>query len=103
MLVVMVFMRAVQMPVMQVSDVVAVLYRDVTAVRTVLVIVIFVDGVGHGSNLPISGMNECGRVRMVEDISDERLHVGVRQPVEHVPSIAPARDEVLFQKDPQAL
>ena len=51
---------------------------------------------------PVQGFN-CNRVHIDEDISDERLHVGVRQPVEHVPSVAPARDEVLLQKDPQAL
>lgn len=40
---------------------------------------------------------------MVEYVPDERLHMGVCEPVEHVPAVAPARDEVLLQKDPQAL
>ncbi len=101
--VIVIFMGAVQVPVVQVSHMVPVPDRDVTAVRTVLMRVIFVDGVGHDSNLPTSGLNGYGRVGVVEDVPDERLHMGVCQAIEHVPAVAPARDEVLFQKDPQAL
>ena len=52
MFVVVVFMGAVQVPVVQISDVVPVLDGYVTAVRAVLVVVVFVDGVGHDPNLP---------------------------------------------------
>ncbi len=103
MLVVVIFMGAVQVPVVQVSNMVPVLNGHVTAVRAVLVGVVFVDGVGHDSNLPASGRNRCIRVGVVEDIPDKRFRMGVRQPIEHVPPVAPARDEVLVQKDPQAL
>ena len=48
MLVVVAFMDAVQMPVVQVSHMVSVSYGYVTTVRTMLVGVVFVDGVGHG-------------------------------------------------------
>lgn len=92
MLVVVILMGAVQVPVVQVSHVVPVPHGDVTAVRAVLVGVILMDSVGHGSNLPTSNVNGCGRVGMIENIPDECFHVSVRQPVEHVPSIAPARD-----------
>lgn len=47
MLVVVAFMRAVKMPVVQVPDVVAVLDCDVAAVWTVYVLVVFVDLVFH--------------------------------------------------------
>ena len=52
MLVVVVLMGAVKMPVMQVSDMVTVLNGDVTTVRPVGMVVVFVDGVGHVSILP---------------------------------------------------
>ncbi len=103
MFVVVAFMGAVQVPVVQVPDMVLVLNGYVSAARAVLVVVVFVDGVGHDLILPSSVMNGCVRVGVVEDVPDERLHMGIRQPVEHVPSIAPARDQVLLQEDPQAL
>ncbi len=51
MLVVVAFMSAVQVPVVQVSNVVLVPYGDVTTVRAMLVGVVFVDSVGHDSDL----------------------------------------------------
>ncbi len=48
MLVVVAFLGAVQMPVVQVSHMVLVFYRYVTTVRTVFMGVVFMDGVGHG-------------------------------------------------------
>ena len=103
MLVVVVFMGAVEMPVVQVSHMVPVLNGYVTAVRAVFMGVVLVDGVGHDSLLPTSDVNRCVRVGVVEDIPDERLHMGIRQSVKHVSPVAPTRDEVLIQKDPQAL
>ena len=100
MLVIVVLMGAVQVPVVQVSHMVTVFHGDVTAARTVFMVVVLVDGVGHDSNLPTSFMNRYGRVGVVKDIADERFHVGVRQAIEHIPAIAPTRDEVLFQEDP---
>ncbi len=47
MLVVVAFMGAVQMPVVQISHMVPVFYGDVATVRTVLTGVLFMDGVGH--------------------------------------------------------
>ncbi len=102
-LVVMVFMGTVQVPVVQVPHMVPVPDGYVTAVRAVFVRVIVVDSVSHGSNLRTLFMNGCGRVGVVEDIPDERFDVSIRQSIEHVPSVAPARDEVLLQKDPQTL
>ena len=46
-LVVVVFMGAVQVPVMQVTNMVPVLDRDMPALRTVLVVMVFVDFVAH--------------------------------------------------------
>ncbi len=46
-LVVVVFMGAMQVPVVQVTDMVAVLDRDMPAVGAVLVVVVFVDLVAH--------------------------------------------------------
>ena len=103
MLVVMAFMGAVQVPVVQVPYMVPVSNGYVTAVRAVLVGVVFVDDVRHGSGLPTSCMHGYGRVGVVEDIPDKRFHMGVCQAIKHVPAAAPARDEVLVQKDPQSL
>ena len=47
MLVVVAFMSAVQMPVVQVSHMVTVFYGDVTTIGTVLMGVVLVDRVGH--------------------------------------------------------
>ena len=40
---------------------------------------------------------------MFENIPYERLHVGIRQPVEHFSPFPPACDEVLIQEESQAL
>jgi hypothetical protein len=55
-LVVVVFMGAMKVPVVQIAHMVLVPDGDVTAVRAMRVGVIFVDLVGHDSNLLISGM-----------------------------------------------
>ena len=102
-LVVVVVMGAVKVPVVQVPHMVPMLYSNVTAVRPVLMVVVFVNLVGHGFSLPTSCMNGCCRVGVVQHVPDKRLDMGVRQPVEHVPSVTPARDKVLFQENPQAL
>lgn len=103
MLVVMVLMGAVEMPVMQVSHMVAVINGYVTTVGAVLMVVVLVDGVGHVSILPVLAMNRRVRVSVVQDIPDQRLHMGIRQPIEHVSPVTPTRDEVLLQEDPQTL
>ncbi len=103
MLLVVVFMGAVQVPVVQVPHMVLVLYGNVTAVRAVFMSVILVDFVSHDSILSTSSMNRCVRVGVLEDIVDERLYMSVHQSVIHVPAVAPARHEVLLQKDSQAL
>jgi len=95
MLVVVRLMSAMKMPVVEVSNVVPMFHSDVTAAGPVLMFVVLVDGVSHGLSLPKSGMNGCGRISMVQHISDERLYMGVRQPVEDVATIASARDQVL--------
>lgn len=56
-LVVVVFVGAMKMPVVQVAHMVLVLDGEVTAVRAMRVGVVLVDFVGHDSNLSISGMN----------------------------------------------
>ena len=103
MLVVVVFMGAMKVPVVKVSHMVPVPNRYVTAARAMIVFVVFVDGVGHDLTLLASGMNGCGRIGVVEDVTDERLHMGIRQAVVHIPPVASARDQVLFQEDPQSL
>ena len=50
-LVVVVFMGAVKVPVMQIADMVSVLHGNVAAVRAVLMVVVFVDFVAHVSGL----------------------------------------------------
>ncbi len=102
-LVVVVVVGAVQVPVVQVPHVVLMLDGYMTAVRAVFVGVILVDLVGHCSNLSTSSMNGRVRVGVLEDIMDERLHMSVHQSVVHVPPVAPARHEVLLQKDSQSL
>ncbi len=57
MLVVVAFVAAVQMPIVQVSHMVTVFYGYMTTVRTVLVGVVFVDGVGHGNYPQITASN----------------------------------------------
>ena len=101
-LVVVAVMRAVKVTVVQVAYMVSVLDSDVAAVRAVLMGVVLVDGVVHDSILPRSAVG-CGRVGVVEDVPDQRLHVVIGQAVEDVPSVATARDEILLQEDPQAL
>ncbi len=48
MLVVVAFMGTVQMPVMQVPNMIPMFHGDVTTVRAMLMGVVFVDGMGHG-------------------------------------------------------
>ena len=98
--VVVVFMGAVKVPVVQVPHMVSVLDGNVATVRAVLVRVVLVDIVCHVSDLPVSRIDGYRRIRVVEDVSDECLHVCVRQAVEHVSTIAPALQEILLQEDP---
>ncbi len=49
--VVMALVRAMQMAIVKVADMITVLHGDMSAVRAVFVIVVFVDLVGHGSAL----------------------------------------------------
>ncbi len=98
--VVVVFVSTVQVPVVQVSHVVAVLNGDVAAARAVLVIVVLMDFVRHGLVLQGSGVKVRVRVGVFKDVSDKRFHVGIRQPIEHVPAVTPPGDQVLVQKNP---
>ena len=102
MLVVVIFVRAVQVPVVQIADVIAVLDGDVAAVRTMLMIVVFVDSVCHFQSPPEGSVLIC-RVGMIDNVPHEVFHVPIRQLVKHVATIAPALYEILIQEDPQSL
>lgn len=97
-LVVMAFVSAVKVSVVQVSHVVSVLDGDVAAVRAVFMVVVFVDFVSHVVYLQFLVV-DC----MVEDVPDKRFDMAICQAVEHVPTLAPAFQEILAQEDLEAL
>ena len=102
MLVVVIFVRAVQVSVVQIADVIAVLDGDVAAVRTMLVIVVLVDSVCHFQSPPEGSVLIC-RVGMFDNVPHEVFHVSIRQSIKHVATIAPALYEILVKEDSQSL
>lgn len=95
--------QAMQVPVVQVVDVVAVPDGGVAAVGAVLVRVVVVDAMnGHGGLLR-SGAAASGLRGMVDGGSHDGQDVVVCEGVRHVPTVARAGDELLRAQNPYPL
>lgn len=101
--IVVVLVRAVQVTVVQVPDVIVVTDRDVATVGAVLVVVVLVDLVHRCLRTGLVSLQGYGSVRVIEDVLDEGAHVAIRQGVEPRAPVGPSVDEVLGEEDPQSV